>query len=379
MPLDDEIILSKAEMNRYDRQILLPEFGLESQRKLKAAKVLVVGSGGLGCPLLLYLVAAGVGTIGIVEDDVVDESNLQRQVLFGKDDVGAFKTDAAKKRLEALNPHVSITLYNTRFSSENALDILKKYDVVADGTDNFPTRYLINDAAVMLQKPIVYASIYQFEGQVSVFNYTNDKGVLGPNYRDLHPTPPPPGLSPNCAASGVLGVLPGIIGSIQANEVIKIITGIGTPLHGRLFMLDALHFETRFFNIIRRDDNPLNGKNPTMDSLIDYEFFCGEKPTSNVKEISGEELVRWQQSGEIFQLIDVREPHEFDSNNIGAELIPLATLATNTHKLSRDRKVVIHCHSGERSIRAIQVLEDNFGFQNLYNLKGGLVAYQALS
>lgn len=370
------ITFSKEELARYNRHIIIPEFGLEAQQKLKAAKVLVVGSGGLGSPVLLYLAAAGVGTIGIVDFDVVDDSNLQRQVLFGVEAIGTPKVEAAKKRLEALNPHINLVLYNTQLTSQNALDIIRDYDIVADGTDNFPTRYLVNDAAVLLDKPNVYASIFQFEGQVSVFNYRNKEGVLGPNYRDLYPTPPPPGLVPSCAEGGVLGVLPGIIGSLQALEVIKVITGVGEPLAGRFYIFDALNFESRTFNISRRDDNPLNGKNPSITALIDYEQFCGVKAVEKpIKEITASELYDWQVKGEPFQLIDVREPHEYDIVNIGAELIPLATVADNAGKFRRDTKVVVHCKMGGRSAKAIRELEEKFGFTNLYNLKGGILGY----
>lgn len=370
------ITFSKDELARYNRHIIIPEFGLEAQQKLKAAKVLIVGSGGLGSPALLYLAAAGVGTIGIVDFDVVDDSNLQRQVLFGVESVGKAKVEAAKARLEALNPHINLVLYNTQLTSQNALDILKDYDLVADGTDNFPTRYLVNDAAVLLGKPNIYASIFQFEGQVSVFNYRNKEGVLGPNYRDLYPTPPPPGLVPSCAEGGVLGVLPGIIGSLQALEVIKVITGVGEPLAGRFYIFDALTFESRTFNISRRDDNPLNGKNPSITALIDYEQFCGVKAVEKpIKEITATELYDWQVKGEPFQLIDVREQHEYDFVNIGAELIPLATVAANADKFSRDTKVVVHCKMGGRSAKAIRELEEKFGFTNLYNLKGGILGY----
>jgi molybdopterin/thiamine biosynthesis adenylyltransferase/rhodanese-related sulfurtransferase len=370
------ITFSKEELARYNRHIIIPEFGLEAQQKLKAAKVLIVGSGGLGSPALLYLAAAGVGTIGIVDFDVVDDSNLQRQVLFGVEAVGKPKVEAAKARLQALNPHINLVLYNTQLTSQNALDILKDYDLVADGTDNFPTRYLVNDAAVLLGKPNIYASIFQFEGQVSVFNYRNKEGVLGPNYRDLYPTPPPPGLVPSCAEGGVLGVLPGIIGSLQALEVIKVITGVGEPLAGRFYIFDALNFESRTFNISRRDDNPLNGKNPTITALIDYEQFCGMKAVEKpIKEITATELYDWQVKGEPFQLIDVREQHEYDLVNIGAELIPLATVADNADKFRRDTKVVVHCKMGGRSAKAIRELEEKFGFTNLYNLKGGILGY----
>lgn len=373
-----DITFSKAELARYDRHIIIPDFGLAAQQKLKAAKVLVIGSGGLGSPLLLYLAAAGVGTIGIVEFDVVDDSNLQRQVLFGKNDVGRAKAKAAKSRLQALNPHIKIQLHNTRLTSENALQIVKKYDVVADGTDNFPTRYLVNDACVLLGKTNVYASIFQFDGQVSVFNYRDADGVLGPNYRDLYPTPPPPGLVPSCAEGGVLGVLPGIVGSMQANEVIKVITGVGTPLSGRLFLFDALNFETRTFNIKRRADNPLNGDNPSITQLIDYEFFCGlknpdEKP---IKEITVETFLKWQALGEPYQLIDVREPGEYETANIGGLLLPLGTVTEHADQLRRDVNVVVHCRSGVRSAKAIRALEAQYGLDNLYNLKGGILAYQ---
>ena len=370
------IQFSKEELARYNRHIIIPEFGLESQQKLKAAKVLVVGSGGLGSPVLLYLAAAGIGTIGIVDFDVVDDSNLQRQILFGVESVGVPKVEAAKQRLLALNPHIKINLYNEQLTSKNALDIIRDYDVVADGTDNFPTRYLVNDACILSGKPNVYASIFQFEGQVSVFNYRNGNGDAGPNYRDLYPTPPPPGLVPSCAEGGVLGVLPGIIGSMQASEVIKVITGVGETLSGRFFIFDALNFETRTFKISNRADNPISGNNPTIKELIDYEQFCGMKAVEKpVKEISAKDLYDWQVKGEKFQLIDVREPYEYDIVNIGAELIPLATVSVNADRIDRDKKVVVHCKMGGRSAKAIRELEEKYGFENLYNLKGGILAY----
>jgi adenylyltransferase/sulfurtransferase len=374
--MSQQVTFSKDELARYNRHIIIPEFGLAAQQKLKAAKVLVVGSGGLGSPVLLYLAAAGIGTIGIVDFDVVDDSNLQRQVLFGVHEIGKPKVEAAKQRLQALNPHIEFVLYNTQLTSQNALDIIKDYDVVADGTDNFPTRYLVNDACVLLGKPNIYASIFQFEGQVSVFNYRHANGDLGPNYRDLYPTPPPPGLVPSCAEGGVLGVLPGIIGSLQALEVIKVITGVGEPLAGRFYIFDALSFESRTFNISRRDDNPLNGKNPTITQLIDYEQFCGVKAVEQpVKEITPQELYALQVKGEPFQFIDVREPYEYDIVNIGAELIPLATVAEHADAISKDMPVIVHCKMGGRSARAIRELEEKFGFTNLYNLKGGIIAY----
>lgn len=373
----ENISFTKEERARYNRHMIIPDFGEEAQKKLKAAKVMIIGCGGLGSPALLYLTAAGVGTIGIIDFDDVDDSNLQRQVLFDVNEIGKPKVEAAKRRLEALNPHVEFKLYNAHLNSENALEIFKDYDVIADGTDNFPTRYLVNDASVLLDKPNVYASIFQFDGQVSVFNYVNAKGERGPNYRDLYPTPPPPGLVPSCAEGGVLGVLPGIIGSLQALEVIKIITGVGEPLSGRFFSFDALNFESRTFKIKRRDDNPLNGKNPTITRLIDYEQFCGmraveEKP---IKEISAKELYDWQVKGKKFQLIDVREPGEYEIVEIGGELIPLATVADQADRISRDLDVVLHCKMGGRSAKAIRELEEKFGFKNLYNLKGGILAY----
>jgi molybdopterin/thiamine biosynthesis adenylyltransferase/rhodanese-related sulfurtransferase len=373
----ENITFSKEERARYNRHMIIPDFGEEAQKKLKAAKVMIIGCGGLGSPALLYLTAAGVGTIGIIDFDDVDDSNLQRQVLFDVHEIGKPKVEAAKRRLEALNPHVRFNLYNAHLNSENALDIFKDYDVIADGTDNFPTRYLVNDACVLLNKPNVYASIFQFDGQVSVFNYVNAKGERGPNYRDLYPTPPPPGLVPSCAEGGVLGVLPGIIGSLQALEVIKVITGVGEPLSGRFYTFDALNFESQTFNIKRRDDNPVNGKNPTISKLIDYEQFCGmraveEKP---IKEITAKELYDWQVAGKKFQLIDVREPGEYEIVEIGGELIPLATISDHADRISTDLDVVVHCKVGGRSGKAIRELEEKFGFKNLYNLKGGILAY----
>lgn len=369
--MQEEIQLSKEELARYSRHIIIPEFNIEGQKKLKAAKVLVIGTGGLGSPMLLYLAAAGVGTIGIVDFDVVDDSNLQRQVLFDVKDVGRPKVEAARERILGLNPHINVIAYNEHLSSKNALEIFKDYDVVADGTDNFPTRYLVNDACVLTGIPNVYASIYRFDGQVSVFNYNN-----GPNYRDLYPEPPPPGLVPSCAEGGVLGVLPGIIGSLQANEVIKVITGIGETLSGRLFSFDALNFTTRIFKVAKDKNNPLTGEHPTLTELIDYQQFCGIAPEAVpvVKEISVQELKQKFDAKEDFQLIDVREQHEYDFVNLGAELIPLNSITEQQHRIARDKPVVVHCKAGTRSAKAIAALEQ-YGFTNLYNLKGGIVAY----
>jgi len=370
-------IFTKEEQARYNRHIIIPGFGMEAQKKLKSAKVLVIGSGGLGSPVLLYLAAAGVGTLGIVDFDVVDDSNLQRQVLFGVESVGTPKVEAARDRLIALNPHLHIRLHNTHINSSNALDIIKDYDVVADGTDNFPTRYLVNDACVLLDKPNVYASIFQFDGQVSVFNYVDAKGFRGPNYRDLYPTPPPPGLVPSCAEGGVLGVLPGIIGCLQALEVIKVITGVGETLSGRFYTFDALQFESNTFKIKKRADNPISGNNPTITELIDYEQFCGmraieEKP---IKEITVKELYDLQVKGDPIQIIDVREPHEYEIANIGGELVPLSTVLDYADQISRDKKVIVHCKVGGRSAKAIKELEEKYGFTNLYNLKGGILSW----
>ncbi len=369
--MQEEIQLSKEELARYSRHIIIPEFNIEGQKKLKAAKVLVIGTGGLGSPMLLYLAAAGVGTIGIVDFDVVDDSNLQRQVLFDVKDVGRPKVEAARERILGLNPHINVIAYNEHLSSKNAMEIFKDYDVVADGTDNFPTRYLVNDACVLTGIPNVYASIYRFDGQVSVFNYNN-----GPNYRDLYPEPPPPGLVPSCAEGGVLGVLPGIIGSLQANEVIKVITGIGETLSGRLFSFDALNFTTRIFKVAKDKNNPLTGEHPTLKELIDYQQFCGIVPEAVpvVKEISVQELKQKFDAKEDFQLIDVREQHEYDFVNLGAELIPLNSITEQQHRIARDKPVVVHCKAGTRSAKAIAALEQ-YGFTNLYNLKGGIVAY----
>lgn len=364
----EENPFTKEELARYNRHIIIPGFGMEAQKKLKAAKVLVVGSGGLGSPLLLYLAAAGVGTIGIVDFDVVDDSNLQRQVLFGVEDIGTLKVEAAKKRLEQLNPYIKVITYNVQLTSANALEIIREYDIVADGTDNFPTRYLVNDASVLAGKPNVYASIFQFEGQVSVFNYTDKNGITGPNYRDLYPDPPAPGLIPSCAEGGVLGVLPGIIGSLQANEVIKVIAGIGEPLSGRFFVYDALSFETRTLKVSK------NPAVPKITGLIDYEQFCGIKPETPVREITVEELEEWIAQNEDIQLIDVREPDEYEERNIGALLIPLAVVKERAHEILGEKKVVIHCRSGKRSAAAIRELEQDLGYTNLYNLKGGILA-----
>lgn len=376
----EEIKLSPEELARYNRHVIIPEFGMEGQKRLKAARVLVIGTGGLGNPLLLYLAAAGVGTLGIVDFDVVDDSNLQRQVLYTVDDVGKPKVEAAKARIEALNPHINVITYNTHLNSTNALEIFRDYDLVADGTDNFPTRYLVNDACVLTGIPNIYASIFRFDGQVSVFNYRDKNGQTGPNYRDLYPEPPPPGLVPSCAEGGVLGVLPGIIGCLQANEVIKVITGVGEPLSGRLYAFDALEFSSRVFKIGKDSSNPLTGSNPTQTGLIDYDQFCGISPAnapSDVDDITVQELNDWLRDGKPVQLIDVREPHEWDIVRIeGSRLIPLNTVPGHAAELAKDRPVVMICKSGIRSANAIRTLRER-GLANghLLNLKGGVIAW----
>ena len=366
--MSDSPQLSTEELARYSRHLVIPEFNIEGQKKLKAAKVLVVGSGGLGSPLLLYLTAAGIGHIGIIDHDVVDDSNLQRQVLFTVNDIGQSKAETAQKRLSQLNPHVTFKVYNKALTSGNAIEIIKDYDVVADGTDNFPTRYLVNDACVLTGKINVYASIFRFEGQVSVFNYLNKNGERGPNYRDIFPSPPPPGMVPSCAEGGVLGVLPGIIGSMQASEVIKVITGIGEPLVGRLFLFDAAAFVTRILKIKKSNNNVIT-------ELIDYDVFCGILPKNEKEQISAQELKRMIAAGEDFQLIDVREPYEFEISNLNGELIPLTTILDNVDKISKVKKVIIHCKSGARSASAIELLKNAYPFENLYNLEGGIMEY----
>ncbi len=367
-----EVSFRKEELERYSRHLIIPEFNIAGQRRLKQSRVLVVGTGGLGSPILSYLTAAGVGTIGILDFDVVDESNLQRQVLFTVDDVGRPKVEAARERLHALNPNIRLIVHNRQLTSDNALEIIDDYDLVVDGTDNFPTRYLVNDACVILGKPNVYGSIFRFEGQVSVFNYRFEDGSFGPNYRDLFPTPPPPGLVPSCAEGGVIGVLPGIIGSLQANEVIKVLSDVGQPLAGRLFLLDALGFETRTLKIHTDTDAP------PITELVDYEHFCGldlSNDEPGVKEISVSELAELGESSADYQLIDVREDFEYEIANLGGTLIPLGEIDNAIQSISADKKVIVYCRSGARSARAISSLESKYGFENLYNLKGGILAW----
>ncbi|TMQ72316.1 MAG: molybdopterin-synthase adenylyltransferase MoeB [Candidatus Eisenbacteria bacterium] len=367
--------LSPDELKRYGRHLILPEVGLAGQRRLKAASVLIVGSGGLGSPLALYLAAAGVGRIGLVDFDRVDASNLQRQVLYGTGDVGRPKLEAARDRLASLNPGVRVDLHETRLTSANALEILAPYDVVADGTDNFPTRYLVNDACTLLGKPNAYGSIFRFEGQASVFD-----ARVGPCYRCLYPDPPPPGLVPSCAEGGVLGVLPGVVGLIQGIETLKLLLGLGETLVGRLILFDALAMTFRELALRKDPDCPLCGTHPTITALVDYEAFCGLTPVEQADaaarewEIGPRELAdRLAQGG--ITLIDVREPHEFEIARIpGATLIPLNTLPAHLGELDTSREVVLHCHHGQRSMRALEFLRQS-GFRKLKNLRGGIDAW----
>jgi len=350
--------MTNEEKIRYARHLILPEIGVEGQQKLKQAKVLVIGAGGLGCPVLQYLTAAGVGTIGIVDFDKVEESNLQRQILYSAGDIGKYKVDVAKEKLSKQNPFINIISYRLRIASENALDIIFGYDIVVDGSDNFATRYLINDACVILNKPLVFGSIFKFQGQLSVFNY---KG--GPTYRCLYPEPPVDGEILNCAEIGVIGVLPGIVGALQANEAIKIITEVGEVLNEKLLTFDSLTVQFNTFDIVA---DPENKK---IKKLIDYELFCG-----SVKEITAEELKQKIKLKENFQLIDVREPAEYQIKNIGGMLIPLGELANNFDKINSEKEIIVHCAGGVRSKKAARVLIEQ-GFKKVYSLKNGLLDF----
>ncbi|MBC6422341.1 MAG: molybdopterin-synthase adenylyltransferase MoeB [Hormoscilla sp. SP5CHS1] len=373
----EEIQLTKEEYERYSRHLIVPEIGLEGQKRLLAASVLCIGTGGLGSPLLLYLAAAGVGRIGIVDFDVVDSSNLQRQVIHGTSWVGKPKIESAKNRIHEINPNCQVHLYNTRISSENALEILEPYDIVVDGTDNFPTRYLVNDACVLLNKPNVYGSIFRFEGQATVFNYED-----GPNYRDLYPEPPPPGMVPSCAEGGVLGILPGIIGVIQATETVKIITGKGTTLSGRLLLYDALNMT---FRELKLRPNP---ERPAISKLIDYEQFCGipqanmeaAKQQAEIREMTVTELKQLMDSGaDYFVLVDVRNPHEYEIAKIpGSQLVPLPDIESGAgvqkiKEILNGHKLIAHCKMGGRSAKALGILK-SAGIEGI-NVKGGITAW----
>jgi sulfur-carrier protein adenylyltransferase/sulfurtransferase len=366
--------LNNEEILRYSRHLIMPEVGMEGQQKLKAARVLCIGAGGLGSPLALYLGAAGVGTLGIVDFDVVDYTNLQRQIIHTTADVGRKKLDSAAETLKEINPFLNVRTFETKLTSENALELFEDFDIIADGTDNFPTRYLVNDACVLTGKPNVYGSIFRFEGQASVFA-TED----GPCYRCLYPEPPPPGLVPSCAEGGVLGILPGLVGVIQATEVIKLILGQGEPLIGRLLLVDALGMKFRELKLRKNPDCPACGAHPTLTKLIDYNEFCGirgeEKPLSTgVPEIQVEELKQRLDAGENLFVLDVREPHEYQICNIGGYLIPLGDLPKRVHELDSSREIVAHCRSGVRSAKAVAFLQQA-GFKKVHNLAGGILAW----
>jgi molybdopterin/thiamine biosynthesis adenylyltransferase/rhodanese-related sulfurtransferase len=372
----NEVMLSNEEIARYSRHLIMPEVGMAGQRRLKQGSVLLIGTGGLGSPLALYLAAAGVGHIGLVDFDIVDASNLQRQIVHGTSTVGVAKTESAKRRLQDLNPYIEITTYETRITSQNALDLMRPYDVIVDGTDNFPTRYLTNDACVLLGKPNVYGSIFRFEGQATVFS-TRDGG---PCYRCLYPEPPPPGLVPSCAEGGVLGVLPGVIGTIQATEVIKLLTGIGEPLIGRLLLYDALSMRFRELKLRRNPSCPVCSDHPTITELIDYEQFCGivpeEQTLSNQFEITPRELAEWLERPDRPFLLDVRNPYEVAIASIPGtdKLIPIDQLPERINELDPSREMVVYCRSGARSGRAVELLK-SVGFRKVKNLVGGILRW----
>jgi adenylyltransferase/sulfurtransferase len=373
--------LTTDDLSRYSRHLILPEVGMEGQRRLKAARVLCVGTGGLGSPLALYLTAAGIGTLGLVDFDVVDSSNLQRQIIHSTKDIGRKKIDSAEEKLSALNPAINIVKHETMLTSANALDILKDYDIVADGTDNFPTRYLVNDACVLLGKPNVYGSIFRFEGQASVF-----ATETGPCYRCLYPEPPPPGLVPSCAEGGVLGILPGLVGVIQATEVIKLILGKGDSLVGRLLLVDALNMRFRELKLRKNPDCPVCGTNPTVTALIDYEHFCGIVPEApqktsegkimknGIPQITVKEFKARRDTGDDIFLLDVREPYEYQIAQIGGTLIPQNDVPNRLAEIPRDREIVVHCRSGARSQRIAELLKQS-GYTQVVNLAGGILAW----
>jgi sulfur-carrier protein adenylyltransferase/sulfurtransferase len=368
--------LNKDEILRYSRHLIMPEVGMEGQVKLKGAKVLMIDAGGLGAPLGLYLAAAGIGRIGMVDFDIVDFTNLQRQVIHGTKDVGKKKLDSAFESMQDINPYVQLDRFEVALTSENALDIIKDYDIVVDGTDNFPTRYLVNDACVLLKKPNVYGSIFRFEGQATVFAYEG-----GPCYRCLYPEPPPPGLVPSCAEGGVLGILPGLIGLVQATETVKLILGIGEPLVGRLMLYDALSMRFRELKLRRNVDCPVCGDHPTIKELIDYHQFCGvpKEPETGVPVASGDvdptEVKRMLDRGDKFVLVDVREPHEFQICRIpGSTLIPLGELPKRVNELNSADEIVAHCKSGMRSAKAVDFLKQA-GFKKVRNMTGGILAW----
>ncbi|HUI85161.1 MAG TPA: molybdopterin-synthase adenylyltransferase MoeB [Candidatus Binatia bacterium] len=380
--------LSKEEILRYSRHLILPEVGMEGQLRLKQARVLCVGAGGLGSPLALYLAAAGVGTLGIVDFDIVDLTNLQRQIIHATDDVGRKKLDSAAESVAAINPHVNVRRFETRLSSTNALEIIGQFDIVVDGTDNFATRYLVNDACVLAGKPNVYGSVFRFEGQASVF-----AAKQGPCYRCLYPEPPPPGVVPSCAEGGVLGILPGLVGLIQATEAIKLILGSGEPLIGRLLLVDALSMRFRELRVRKNPECPVCGEHPTVTKLIDYEQFCGvrghatpadattvsggvpgQPATAMIPDMTPEELKQRLDAGEDLFVLDVREPHEYQICNLGGHLIPLNDLPKRVGELDASREIVVHCKMGGRSAKAVDFLKQA-GFTRVHNLAGGINAW----
>jgi molybdopterin/thiamine biosynthesis adenylyltransferase/rhodanese-related sulfurtransferase len=371
----DAAKLSKEEILRYSRHLIMPEVGMEGQLKLKQAKVLLIGTGGLGAPLGLYLTAAGVGKLGLVDFDVVDFTNLQRQVTFGTSDVGRPKIAAARERLANMNPNIEIQAFETKLSSQNALELFQDFDIIVDGTDNFPTRYLVNDACILLGKPNVYGSIFRFEGQATVFGAPG-----GPCYRCLYPEPPPPGLVPSCAEGGVLGVLPGIVGTIQAMETIKLILGSGDSLAGRLLLFDALGMKFRELKLRKNPACPVCGENRTIHKLIDYYEFCGIRgeeapaPAAQVPEITPRELKARLDRGDDLFVLDVREAHEFQICNLQGHLIPLGEVPRRVQELDSSREIVVHCKSGKRSAEAAEFLR-KAGFRKIWNLKGGILAW----
>ncbi|WP_028979819.1 molybdopterin-synthase adenylyltransferase MoeB [Sporocytophaga myxococcoides] len=360
-------MFSSEELRRYNRHIILPEFGMEGQQKLKTAKVAVIGAGGLGCPVLMYLAAAGIGTLGIIDGDIIEESNLQRQVLYSQEDVRKSKAETAAAKLKKSNPYINVIAIEERLTSDNALEILKNYDIIVDGTDNFSTRYLSNDASIILNKPLVSASIFKFEGQLSVYNY---KG--GPSYRCLFSEPPAPGEMPSCSEVGVIGVLPGVIGSLQANEVIKIITGIGEPLSGKLLIFDLLSLRSSTISFQRNEENF------AITSLGNYDFSC-ELPElefePGYKELTVQELkAKLDKKDQIF-LLDVREEYEYEICNLGGKLIPVSRIQQQVDQIPENIPVVVYCHLGMRSAMVVKFLTEEFGFKNLYNLEGGIHAW----
>jgi sulfur-carrier protein adenylyltransferase/sulfurtransferase len=367
--------LNPEERNRYSRHLVLPGFGEAAQLRLKESRVLVVGCGGLGNPVIAYLAAAGVGHLGLADDDVVETSNLQRQVLFTSDDCGLSKAALAAEKVKALNPFVECTVYPFRITSSNALQIAREYDVIADCTDRLPARYLLNDVAVLTDKVLVHASVFRSEGHLAVFHGKMSAGARSANYRDLFPEPPPAEAVMSCEEGGVLGALTGILGTMQAMEIIKVITGYGEPLYNQLLVLDAFTMQSRTMRFSARANNPLTGENPSQTGLIDYELFCEIQPEKTMREITAAELKAMRDAGEKVVLIDVREPYEYAAKNLGGELIPLGEIPDSVDRIPKEGMVVVMCRAGVRSAHAIDYLSGTHGFTNLVNLRGGILAW----